>query len=181
MIWASVKRHFRSRLLLQKVEQTLHYNAGDFGGKVIDRKDIRIIQLEKLVADYKRAMFGARSEKVCPEQYELAFEDIEMVQEEVNAEDEADGRQISGRSRPRKANRGSLPKHLPRIEEVIEPESTTCECGCERHVIGEDVSERLDIIPAPAHLIPGGKPTEATVAHVIVSKYADHLALYRQA
>ena len=174
---------------------------------VIDRKENRIVQLEKLVADYKRAMFGARSEKACPEQYELAFEDIETVQEMVHAEDEADGRQISGKPRPRKANRGSLPKHLPRIEEVIEPESTTCECGCERHVIGEDVSERLDIIPAqfrvivtrrpkyacracedgivqapaPAHLIPGGMPTEATVAHVIVSKYADHLPLYRQA
>jgi transposase len=35
--------------------------------------------------------------------------------------------------------------------------------------------------PAPARLIEGGLPTEATVAHVIVSKYADHLPLYRQA
>jgi transposase len=90
---------------------------------------------------------------------------------------------------------------------VIEPESTDCDCSHERHVIGEDVSERLDIIPAqfrvivtrcpkyacrvceggivqppaPAKLIPGGMPTEAMVAHVIVSKYADHLPLYRQA
>lgn len=174
---------------------------------VIDRKETRIIQLEKLVADYKRAMFGARSEKACPEQYELALEDIEAAQEAVHAEDEADDRQISGRPRPRKVNRGSLPKHLPRIEEVIEPESITCDCGHERHVIGEDISERLDIVPArfrvivtrrpkyacrscesgivqapaPAHLIPGGMPTEATLAHVIVSRYADHLPLYRQA
>lgn len=174
---------------------------------VIARKEERIVQLEKLVADYKRAMFGARSEKVCPEQFELALEDIEAAQEMVHAEDEADDRQAAGKPRPRKANRGSLPKHLPRIEEVIEPESTLCDCGCERHVIGEDVSERLDIVPAqfriivtrrpkyacrscesgivqapaPAHLIPGGMPTEATVAHVIVSKYADHLPLYRQA
>lgn len=174
---------------------------------VIDRKQIRIIQLEKLVADYKRAMFGARSEKACQEQYELALEDIETAQEAVHAEDEADDRQVSGKPRPRKTNRGSLPKHLPRIEEVIEPESTVCACGCVRHVIGEDISERLDIVPAqfrvvvtrrpkyacrscesgiiqapaPAHLIPGGMPTEATLAHVIVSKYADHLPLYRQA
>lgn len=35
--------------------------------------------------------------------------------------------------------------------------------------------------PAPARLIPSGLPTEATVAHVLVSKYADHLPLYRQA
>ncbi len=174
---------------------------------VINRKETRITQLEKLVADFKRAMFGARSEKVCPEQYELALEDIEAAQEAVHAEDEADDRQTNGKPRARKTNRGSLPKHLPRIEEVIEPENTTCDCGHARHVIGEDVSERLDIVPAqfrvivtrrpkyacrscesgiaqtpaPAHLIPGGMPTEATLAHVIVSKYADHLPLYRQA
>ena len=174
---------------------------------VIARKETRIVQLEKLVADYKRAMFGARSERACPEQFELALEDIEAAQEAVYAEDEADDRQISGTPRARKINRGSLPIHLPRIEEVIEPESTTCACGHERHVIGEGVSERLDIVPAqfrvivtrrpryacrscesgivqapaPAHLIPGGMPTEATLAHVIVSKYADHLPLYRQA
>ena len=44
-------------------------------------------------------------------------------------------------------HRESLPKHLPRIEEVIEPRDTTCSCGARRHVIGEDVSERLDVIP----------------------------------
>ena len=174
---------------------------------VIARKEDRIIRLEKLVADFKRALFGAKSEKVCPEQFQLALEDIEAAQEAIHAEDEEDDRQVRSKPRPRKANRGSLPKHLPRIEEVIEPESIVCDCGCLRHVIGEDVSERLDIVPAkfrvivtrrpkyacrsceggitqapaPAHLIPGGMPTEATVAHVIVSKYADHLPLYRQA
>jgi transposase len=90
---------------------------------------------------------------------------------------------------------------------VIAPDSKTCGCGAERHVIGEDTSERLDIVPAqfrvivtrrpkyacrsctngvvqapaPARLIPGGMPPEATVAHVLASKYADHLPLYRQA
>ena len=174
---------------------------------VINRKEERIVQLEKLVADYKRALFGARSEKVCPEQFELALEDIETAQAAIHAADEADDRVVTRKRRPRKVNRGSLPKHLPRIEEVIEPESTTCNCGTLRHVSGEDVSERLDIVPAQfrvivtrrpkyacrscedgivqapaaAQLIPGGMPTEATVAHVIVSKYADHLPLYRQA
>lgn len=108
--------------------------------------------------------------------------------------------------KPHQTNRGSLPKHLERIEVVIDPEAT-CACGSERHVIGEDVSERLDIIPtqfrvivtrrpqyacrscetgiaqapAPTHIIAGGMPTEATLAHVLVAKYADHLPLYRQA
>ncbi len=167
----------------------------------------RITQLEKLLADVKRALFGRKSEKADPDQFELALEDIETAVENLQAAEEAEERQITGKQRSRKANLGSLPRHLPRIEEVIEPESMLCDCGCERHVIGEDVSERLDIVPAqfqvivtrrpkyacrsceggivqapaPAHLIPGGMPTEATVAHVIVSKYADHLPLYRQA
>ena len=80
-------------------------------------------------------------------------------------------------------------------------------CGKALHRIGEDIGERLDIVPAqfrvlvvrrpkygcracenvvvqapaPARLIEGGLPTEATVAQVLVAKYADHLPLYRQA
>lgn len=165
----------------------------------------RIAQLEKLLADVKRALFGRKSEKADPDQFELALEDIETAVASIQAAEEADERQVAGKPRPRKANRGSLPRHLPRIEEVIEPESTLCDRGHERHVIGEDISERLNIVPArfrvivtrrpkyacrscggdivqaPAHLIPGGMPTEAMVAHVIVSKYADHMPLYRQA
>ncbi|MGS5047549.1 MULTISPECIES: IS66 family transposase [unclassified Mameliella] len=166
-------------------------------------------RLEALVAAFKQAMFGRKSEKMDPDQFELALEDIETAIALVETEGEGEANPLvtpTRASAPRKTNRGSLPKHLPRIEEVIEPESTVCDCGHERHVIGEDTSERLDIVPAqfrvivtrrpkyacrvceggivqapaPAHLIPGGMPTEATVAHVIVSKYADHLPLYRQ-
>lgn len=170
------------------------------------RKEDRIIRLEKLLADFKRALYGAKSEKGHPDQYHLALEDIETAMAVVHAEDEAvDPPKTTGASKPR-AGRGVLPKHLPRIEEVIAPDDVTCECGSERHIIDEDVSERLDIVPAqfrvlvtrrpkyacrsceagiiqaPAkpRLIEGGMPTEATVASVIVSKYADHLPLYRQ-
>jgi len=173
---------------------------------IIERKEDCIQRLEKLLADFKRALFGAKSEKVNPEQYELALEDIETAMAAILAEDEAiDPPKV--KPAPRKSNRGHLPKHLPRVEEIIEPESTTCACGSERHIIGEDISERLDIIPAQfrvivtrrpkyacrsceagimqasakPRLIEGGMPTEATVASVIVSKYADHLPLYRQA
>jgi len=173
---------------------------------IIERKEDCIQRLEKLLADFKRALFGAKSEKVNPEQYELALEDIETAMAAILAEDEAIDPPKS-KTAQRKSNRGHLPKHLPRVEEIIEPESTICACGAERHIIGEDTSERLDIIPAqfrvivtrrlkyacrsceagivqaPAkpRLIEGGMPTEATVASVIVSKYADHLPLYRQA
>ena len=111
------------------------------------RKQGRIDQLEKLVADFKRALFGAKSEKVNPEQYELALEDIETAMATIHAEDEAIDPPKS-KPVPRKSNRGHLPKHLPRVEEIIEPEDTQCSCGAMRHIIGEDTSERLDIIPA---------------------------------
>src|SRR6266576_6179470 len=114
----------------------------------------------------------------------------------------------AARGGKRRINRGALPAHLPRIEIVVDIDDKTCPC-CrgELHRIGEDKSERLDMVPAqfrvlvtrrpkyacrscedggmqapaPARLIEGGLPTEATVAQVLVSKYADHLPLYRQA
>ncbi|MCV3739331.1 IS66 family transposase [Rhizobium sp. TRM96647] len=160
------------------------------------RKDERIERLEKLVAAFKQA----------PEQFDLALEDLETAIAAIHAEDE-DSTPGKPQPKPRAANRGSLPAHLPHVEEIIEPESLICNCGGRLHCIGEDVSERLDIIPAqfrvivtrrpkhacractdgvsqapaPARLIQAGLPTEATIAHVLVSKYADHLPLYRQA
>lgn len=171
------------------------------------RKDDRIAQLEKLVAAFRQAAFGRRSEKSDPDQFDLALEDLETAIAAVHAEEDAEDRAARRSAKPRSANRGSLPRHLPRIEQIIEPESLVCGCGGGLHRIGEDVSERLDVIPAqfrvivtrrpkyacrsctdgvvqapsPARLIPGGLPTEAMVAHVLVSKYADHLPLYRQA
>ncbi|XUR35666.1 Transposase IS66 [Rhizobium leguminosarum bv. trifolii] len=172
----------------------------------IARKDERIERLEKLVAAFKQAAFGRKSEKSDPDQFDLALEDLETAMAVIHAEDEADGPAGNRISKPRTTNRGSLPKHLSRVEEVIEPESLVCACGGCLHRIGEDVAERLDVIPAqfrvivtrrpkyacrsctdgvvqapaPARLIQAGLPTEATVAHVLVSKYADHLPLYRQ-
>jgi transposase len=107
----------------------------------------------------------------------------------------------------RRASRGALPAHLPGVEVTLAPEDTTCPCcRATMTVIGEDTSERLDVIPAqfrvivtrrpklacrtcpgtvvqapaPTRLIEGGIPTEAMVAHVLVARHADHLPLYRQ-
>ena len=56
---------------------------------IIERKEGRIIRLEKLLADFKRALYGAKSEKGHPDQYHLALEDIEAAIAIVHAEDEA--------------------------------------------------------------------------------------------
>lgn len=168
-----------------------------------------VARLEAIVAAFKRALFGRRSERLDPDQLELGLEDAEQEFGEARAAaDAADAEQKVARTRQRRANRGALPKHLPRIEVVIEPASPACPCcGGALHPIGEDVSERLDVVPAqfrvivtrrpkhacrrcaegvvqapaPERLIPGGLPTEALVAHVLVAKYADHIPLYRQA
>ena len=92
----------------------------------IARKDERIERLEKLVAAFKQAAFGRKSEKTDPDQFDLALEDLETAMAVIQAEDEADSPSGNRIAKPRAINRGSLPKHLPRIEEVIEPESLTC-------------------------------------------------------
>ena len=155
----------------------------------------------------RRAQFGRKSEKLDPDQLSLAMEETEQAIAETGSTEETSNATLkASRKKTRSVNRGALPSHLPREEIVIEPESTACPCcGGAMHVMGEDRSERLDVTPAqfkvivtrrpkyacracavvqaaaPARLIEAGIPTETLVAHVLVSKYADHCPLYRQA
>ena len=97
-------------------------------------------RLEHLVGELQRARFGPRSEKLPPDQLELAFEDIEVA---IAAATEAHDAATEARTgaRPARPPRGprSLPKDLPRDERVIEPEDLACPCGCGQMVrIGED-------------------------------------------
>jgi transposase len=101
-----------------------------------------------------------------------------------------------------------LPEHLRRVEHLHEPENTTCPtvgCGQAMVRIGEDVSERLDIVPAEfivqrhvrgkwackccqvlvqesvaPQIIDKGMPTSGLLAHTLVSRFVDHLPYYRQ-
>jgi len=169
-------------------------------------------RLESIVTELRRETFGPKSEKLSREQYNLPLEDVELAQGVLDAAQEKAEAVIRGKTdgalRPRQRNRGRLPAHLPRVERVIEPESTMCPCGCGAMArIGEDVSERLDVIPAqfrvlvtrrpryacrrcsgavvqapaPERVVPGGLPTEALIAQVVVSKFGDHVPFYRQA
>ena len=169
----------------------------------------RAERLEQIIKELQRHRFGRRAETLPEDQLLLGLEDVEQAAASKECEGEvAAPAERADRATRRRINRGSLPAHLPRIELVVDIEDHTCPC-CRNtlHRIGEDRSERLDIIPAqlrvlvvrrpkyacraceevvvqaaaPARLIEGGLPTEATVAQVLVSKYADHLPLYRQA
>ena len=165
-------------------------------------------RLEHFVKELNQVIYGARSEKLTQDERQLAFEDIEVAQSE--AEEQSDTVEMTTprkKRKPTQRNLGNLPDHLERIERIIEPDSIACPCGCGDMVrIGEDRTEWLEIIPAqpkvivtirpkyacpnkqggvvqalaPVHLIEGGLPTEGTLAHVSVSKYADHCPLFRQ-
>lgn len=166
-------------------------------------------RLAHLLRQLQRMQFGRRSEKLDPDQLALAFEDVEQALATIEADnDKKDLTAAKARADKRRANRGALPAHLPRIHVTMTPEDTLCPCcHSAMHVIGEDTAERLDVIPAqfrvvvthrpkyacraceqavvqapaPERLIKGGLPTEAMVASVLVAKYAWHLPLYRQA
>ena len=70
------------------------------------RKDVRSLRLEKLVA-----AFGRRSEKSDPDPFELTLENLETAMAKIRAEEDAEDRATKRPSKPRAANRGSLPKH----------------------------------------------------------------------
>lgn len=166
----------------------------------------RIANLTSIMKVLQRTQHGRRSERlrlgVSDEQVSFAFEEVETGLSAIQSEldDVARGKPKRA-SRPRKG----FAAHLERIEEVIEPEIPAgCE-GLEKVLIGEDRSERLDVVPpkfrvivtrrpkyafrnhdgvvqalAPAHIIESGLPTERLLAYIAVSKYADGLPLYRQ-
>jgi transposase len=173
------------------------------------RLEVENERLAQLLAQLRRAQFGRSSEKLDPDQLQLTLEDIEQAVAHIAAAQEQRNPPLKAeRSRRRAEARPSLPPHLPRVDVVIPPEEASCPCcGGAMHVIGEDSSERLDVVPAqyqvivtrrpkygcracegavvqapaPKRLIEGGLPTEALVAQVLVNKYAWHLPLYRQA
>ena len=175
----------------------------------LERLEAQNARYEHIIAQLRRLTFGKRSEQMDKDQLQLALEDLQQGAAEIEAQEEKDDPELKAhRTRQRRERRPSLPGHLPRVDVVIEPASTQCPCCAgSMHVIGEDVSQRLDVVPAqyqvivthrpkyacrscegkvvqapaPARLIEGGLPTERMVAQVLVAKYADHTPLYRQA
>ena len=169
--------------------------------------DERIATLTAIVRMLERSRYGTRSERLrgdalSDEQHAFVFDEIKTGMAAIEAELESAAEEKPKREpRPRKG----FAAHLERVEIVIEPEMPA---GCEeleKILIGEDVSERLDVTrakfrvivtrrpkyayrncdgviqaPASPRIIESGIPTEALLAQIAVSKYADGLPLYRQ-
>jgi transposase len=173
----------------------------------VKAKSFEIEALKFELARLKRWRFGASSERFDPNQAGLFEEDLEADLAAAETRQALAEVALPGKAPRRRPKRQPLPAHLPRIEHRHELANCTCgRCGQELTVIGEAVSEQLDIIPAqffvhrhirpqyacrhcdtvtavppPPQVIDKGLPAPGLLAQILVSKYADHLPLYRQA
>jgi len=168
-------------------------------------RQLEIQTLKLQIAQLKRMQFGRSSEQLNEKiaQLELALEDLEA------AEATAPAAAPVPETVREKSTRRPLPAHLPRENVLHAPlPSETCACpacGGTMRLLGEDVAELLEYIPdrfkvirhirpklacsrcekivqapAPSRPIARGIAGPGMLAHVLVSKYADHLPLYRQ-
>jgi transposase len=171
----------------------------------LQEKDRRIDQLSSQLEALKRHLFGRRSEKLDPGQLALDLGELSVA--EVEAVEESAAEPVREGAR-RGHGRRRLPSDLPRqrVEyDVPECQRTCPECQQSRVRIGEEVSEQLEYVPAsffvreqvrlkyacphceghvvigsaPAQPIGKGLPGPGLLAHVLTSKYADHLPLNR--
>ncbi|NNH76949.1 IS66 family transposase [Acinetobacter sp. ANC 5380] len=164
---------------------------------------------EHELAQFKRHKFAQKNEHLTAKQIHLwdeaVEEDIAAVDLELERLNAGKTDASAQKATANKPKRRPLPDHLPTLRIEHEPASTQCSCGCTLRRIGEDISEKLNFRPAqfykeqhirgkwvcdqcdiltqqamPAYVIDKGIATPELLSHVLVSKYADHLPLYRQ-
>ena len=174
-------------------------------------KDVKIERITFELARLKAWKFGARTEAMNAQQRQM-FEDT-LAEDEADLQAQLQALQVhvpaaEPQTQPkRQPRREKLPEHLRRVVHRHEPENTTCptpQCAQPMVRIGEDVSERLDIVPAeffvhrhirgkwvckccqhlvqePAEpqIIDKGVPTAGLIAHTLVAHFVDHLPYYR--
>jgi transposase len=171
-------------------------------------KDAKIERITFELARHKAWRFGAKTERMNAAQRQM-FEDT-AAEDEADLQAQLDALQAASDTQPterakRQPRREKLPEHLRRIEHHHEPADTTCTCGQPMQRVGEDVSERLDVVPAEfivhrhvrgkwacrccqtlvqepvaPQVVDKGQPTAGLVAHTLVARFVDHLPYYRQ-
>ena len=175
----------------------------------LQSREREIEHLKLLLAKLHRMQFGRKSEKLERqiEQLELRLEELESNRNEPEPNAAAPA-PVTAASTPTaaKPTRRALPDHLPRQTQRHEPKETACpQCQGALRKLGEDISEMLEYVPAsfvvirhvrtklsctqcdcivqaeaPSRPIARGMAGPGLLAHVLVSKYCDHLPLYRQ-
>jgi len=175
----------------------------------LQSREREIEHLKLLLAKLHRMQFGRKSEKLARqiEQLELRLEELEANRSETEPKVvEAPPIRPSSTAAGAKPTRRALPDHLPREIRRHEPKETVCpQCQGELRRLGEDVAEVLEYVramfrvirhvrtklsctrcdcivqaEAPSRPMERGLAGPGLLAHVLVSKYCDHLPLYRQ-
>ncbi|WP_282053271.1 IS66 family transposase [Phaeobacter inhibens] len=166
---------------------------------LVKAQALKIAKLEHQLAGHNRHRFGSKSESL--DQLQLRLEEEETAAAQVADADARDGNAEGQKAKPK---RKPLPPELPRIDQVLTP-GEACTCGGKLRAIAEDVTEELEYVPGrfivnrivrprmacrdcdrivqsalPSRPIERGRPGPDLLAHVLVSKYADHSPLYRQ-
>jgi transposase len=188
---------------------TLHRMIGELATTLDSdrgRAQAEIDRLRQIVKVLQRSRFGRRSERLDDEQLQLGLEDLDADIARAEAGRPPEGPDKEQKRRCTSDGRLSLPEHLPRAEVTVDIALDACPCcGGAVHEIGETVSEMLDHVPArlrvlrirrpkygcrtcgsihqapaPERPIAKGLASTGLLAHVLVSKYCDHLPLYRQ-
>ncbi|AMM18567.1 transposase (plasmid) [Burkholderia sp. PAMC 28687] len=173
--------------------------------RALAERDIEIERLKVQIDKLKRMQFGRKSEQLDRqiERLETELEDLTAGRgvADIRRARESASSVPSGES----ASKEAFPAHLPREDYALDPESTCPDCGEPMQALGEDVSEQLARVAAAFKVIRTirhkmictccshiaqppmpGLPIERSIAHpslladILVSKYADHLPLYRQ-
>jgi len=217
--WAS----FAGQLLAQINEQSRHIAEQtkriNADAQAIKWRDAKIESITFQLARLKAWKFGAKTERMNAEQRSLFEETLAADQASLEAQLAALQASATGENgktadqqpqqqAKRQPKREALPAHLARVDTRIEPENTNCptpECGQPMVRVGEDISERLDIVPAQffvqrqirgkwacrccqvmvqepaaAQVFDNALPTPGLQAHTVISRFVDHQPYYRQ-
>ena len=121
-------------------------------------------RLRQIIKAMQRHRFGRRAESLPVDQLLLGLEEAEQVEaSSFAAAEEVTPAERKAAVAKRRINRGALPAHLPRFDRVVDVESRTCPCcSGTPHRIGEDVSERLDVVPAQIRVLVIRRPRHAS-------------------
>ena len=166
-------------------------------------RDFLIEKLKHQLAGLRRHRFGSTSEAL--DQLELTLEEEEIARAAETAPDDTSAEVPAPDKAKQHPKRQPLPGHLPRNETILVPGDACRVCGGRLKPLGEDITEELEYVPGrfivnrivrprmacscceniqqaslPSRPIERGRPGPGLLAHVLVSKYCDHLPLYRQ-
>lgn len=173
-----------------------------FTARLLAEVKSQAMLIEKLrhqLAGHRAWRYGASSESI--DQLQLALEASEIATAALTAR-----LRLPDDPPKDKPRRKPIPDHIPRQEiEITTGDDACARCGGRLRRLGEDVTEELEYVPGrfivnrivrprmacsgcdgftqaplPTRPIERGRPGPGLLAHVLVSKYADHLPLYRQ-